>query len=381
MVSKVSGGPRPSSPGRPAKSTAAESDSPLTASIDSELDGHAHGVKKKVTAGIDGVNASLKRDAAGGEAAMTAKGDLGGATLGVGFERADHFKDHKGSTGSVSKDDAEAQRAANAKDRAASVSVVRREGSVSSALLDTGAPDPHAKKSLRVQALQASAAGAVDVRVGLGTVRVDAKASAEVNAIRVDADAHFRRGGLTAVTHGEASIGAKIQANGSIRFEPRKGRVAAEGGFEAFAGARALVKGSSEVFTGVTLGGTVEADAGIGAVGKVVASANHGDFVFRGDIGATLGLGFRAGVNVELDAPKLARAAGRGVVNAEHHAVQVLHTAERNVRQTVSVSAAYVRHGVATFDHAAEVAMHVVRASAQDASRAAHAVRAFFNFW
>lgn len=139
--------------------------------------------------------------------------------------------------------------------------------------------------------------------VSWGKDGLQAKADFEAGAYLARATANAHVAGFDVA--GDAYVGANIQGEASVAFNPLNGDARVKAGGEVFAGGKA----GGEIKTSVgpvNVGAQGSVSYGIGATAKADVGMENG--VVRADfkLGATLGLGLEGGFSVELDVPKAA---------------------------------------------------------------------------
>jgi len=178
-----------------------------------------------------------------------------------------------------------------------------------------------------VLAVQANAnAGATanlrsgEVRAGVnGTVRADlvgASGRAQVGTTTNVAGAAF--------AEGEANVGARAGGNAGVAVDLRRGTANLGAGVDGFAGAE--VRGSvgyENRYAGV--GVTGRGQAGIGGAAGASAGITNGRIHARADLGATVGLGGRVTIDVNVNAAAIAQdgyQVARSAVNGAAYVAQ-----------------------------------------------------------
>jgi hypothetical protein len=145
--------------------------------------------------------------------------------------------------------------------------------------------------------LEGSVLGAdAEAHAGVSALGVNAGASAEAYLAKGSAEGEVNFGDHAKVSgSGEAIVGAKAEAEGSV------GWTGAQGSAEAFAGAKASGEVGAEV-AGVGAGAHGEAWAGVGAEASgQVGMGNDGKFHVGGSVGLGLGVGGKVGFDVSVD--------------------------------------------------------------------------------
>jgi hypothetical protein len=154
---------------------------------------------------------------------------------------------------------------------------------------------------VRAQVLTAAVSGSGEAVINRKQVKLTGSVSAEANLVKVEGQFKRTVGGREFQGSGSASVAVAAKANGALVFQPRNGEVRVNVGAEAFAGAKAGVSGSAEIFPGIKLTGEGDVRAGIGAGGSVDAGLRKGVFKARASLTGTLGLGAKLGGGVEID--------------------------------------------------------------------------------
>lgn len=179
-------------------------------------------------------------------------------------------------------------------------SVVHEEGQVS-----VGTENAHFAAEGEISVLEASVSGsgAVDVSGG----RLTAVGHVEAQATLVDASGSIdaRLGPASLEASGSAYVGAKATADGAVSIDPAHGVYAAKIQAKAFAGAtaEATARGSIGDVASGEIG--VGAWAGVGARFSLDAGFKDGEFKFKVDIGAALGVGFNVNIGFSVNFKKI----------------------------------------------------------------------------
>lgn len=155
--------------------------------------------------------------------------------------------------------------------------------------------------SLTVSALGAEASG--QASLGITHDGISAQASGNANAYLVDARAGLHAG--PAQASAEALVGAGVNGNAQVAFNPLKGDVGANAGVDAFAGAQANETGNLSV-DGTTASETANVGAGVGFDAKLDMGIDKGKVDVNFDVGAYLGVGAGADVSFSVNVPKVA---------------------------------------------------------------------------
>ncbi|MBV8068943.1 MAG: hypothetical protein JO270_03495 [Acidobacteriaceae bacterium] len=164
--------------------------------------------------------------------------------------------------------------------------------------------------SLTVSALGAEASG--QATLGVTHDGITAQASGNASAYLVDARAGVHVGPVEASS--EAAVGAGVNGNAQVAFNPLKGDVGAQAGVDAFAGAQANETGSVSV-DGTTASETANVGAGIGVDAKLDVGIDKGKIDVAFDVGAYLGVGAGADVSFTVNVPKLADSAWHAITS------------------------------------------------------------------
>jgi hypothetical protein len=157
-------------------------------------------------------------------------------------------------------------------------------------------------------------------KIGLSGVQADGRAEAGVSA-EAKGNVKFGKGPVKGEVNGTVSAKAKVSVDGSVTIDPKKGTYHAKVGGEAFAGVKAKVDGSVNLGKHAKVGAHAEAQAGIGASFNAEAGIKNGRLKAKFSAGAALGIGGKAGFEVDInvkpvvDAAKKVKAAGQSVVN------------------------------------------------------------------
>jgi hypothetical protein len=155
--------------------------------------------------------------------------------------------------------------------------------------------------SFAVSALGADASG--QATLGVTHEGITAQASGNASIYLVDAKADLDAG--PAQASADASIGAGVNGNAQVAFNPLKGDVGVNGGVSAFAGAQANETGSLSV-DGTTASETANVGAGVGLDAKLDVGVDEGKLDVNFDVGAYLGVGAGADLSFSVDVPKAA---------------------------------------------------------------------------
>jgi hypothetical protein len=164
--------------------------------------------------------------------------------------------------------------------------------------------------SFKVSALGAEASG--QASLGITHDGITAQASGNADAYLVDARAGLHAG--PAEASGEALVGAGVNANGQVAFNPLKGDVGANAGVGAFAGAQANETGSLSV-DGTTASETANVGAGVGIDAKLDVGLDKGTVDVSFDVGAYLGVGAGADISFSVNVPKVADSAWHAITS------------------------------------------------------------------
>ena len=164
--------------------------------------------------------------------------------------------------------------------------------------------------SFTVSALGADASGQAGISVTHDGIT--AQASGNAGVYLVDAKAAVQAG--PAQASGEASVGANANANAQVALNPLKGDVGVNGGVGAFAGAQAdETAGLSADGTSATE--TANVGAGIGLDAKADFGIDKGKIDIGFDVGAYLGVGASADINVSVNVPKVVDSAWHAITS------------------------------------------------------------------
>lgn len=162
----------------------------------------------------------------------------------------------------------------------------------------------------QVKVLNAKAEGTASFGADIkqGTIKGDLSGHAEANLVKLEGELKTKPygnqyiGGQTSVK-GKVYVGAEVNGNATVAFDPRKGTVMASAGVDAFVGAKASFEFNQRLKVGgMDLGGVgVKAEAYAGAGIKANAKVGLEDGHLKGsfEVGAALGIG--AGVKVNFD--------------------------------------------------------------------------------
>lgn len=144
-----------------------------------------------------------------------------------------------------------------------------------------------------------SASGTAQFKDGVASAKFNAEAQVAV----LDANAQAKVGNDTvnAQVSANALVGAEVKANGSVTVDPARGIYAAQGGVDAFAGARVGVEATADVGP-ASVTGRAEAWAGVGVTAKATVGVDDGKIKAKLDLGAALGIGGKISVGFEFDA-------------------------------------------------------------------------------
>lgn len=164
--------------------------------------------------------------------------------------------------------------------------------------------------SLTVSALGAEASG--QASLGITHDGITAQASGNAEAYLADAKATLRAG-PTEVS-ADASVGAGVNGNARVAFNPLKGDIGADTGVSAFAGAQANETGNLTL-DGTTASETANVGAGVGVDAKVDMGIDEGKVDVNFDMGAYLGVGAGVDVAFSVNAPKLAESAWHDITS------------------------------------------------------------------
>ncbi len=164
--------------------------------------------------------------------------------------------------------------------------------------------------SFTVSALGADASG--EANLGVTHDGITAQASGNASAYLVDARAGLDAGPVQA--SGDASVGAGVNGNAQVAFDPLKGDVGVNGGVGAFAGAQANETGSLSV-DGTTASETANVGAGIGGDAKLDVGMDKGKIDVNFDVGAYLGVGAGVDVSFNVDVGKAADSAWHDITS------------------------------------------------------------------
>ncbi|NMO17667.1 hypothetical protein HPC49_10360 [Pyxidicoccus fallax] len=134
-----------------------------------------------------------------------------------------------------------------------------------------------------------------------GALKATGSLEAAATLARAQGSIRVGKGDYTLDAKGEAYVGAVARANGEMVIDPAKGIYAAKIEADAFVGARAGVEANVNLGKFGSVGGSAEAWAGVGVAFKAEAGFKNGRFKARLDIGAALGIGFKLGVNIDID--------------------------------------------------------------------------------
>ncbi len=173
------------------------------------------------------------------------------------------------------------------------------EGSANASVASATFSNRHA--SLTVSALGAEASG--QASLGITHDGITAQASGSASAYLVDARAGLNIG--PAQGSAEASVGATVNGNAQVAFNPLKGDVGANAGVGAFAGAQANETGGLSV-DGTTASETANVGAGVGFDAKLDVGVDKGKVDVNFDVGAYLGVGAGTDLSFSVNVPKVA---------------------------------------------------------------------------
>ncbi|MBZ4417614.1 hypothetical protein [Myxococcus sp. RHSTA-1-4] len=148
---------------------------------------------------------------------------------------------------------------------------------------------------------QASVRGSGKVSFEGGALKATGSAEASATLVNAQGSVRIGKGDYTLDASGEAYVGAKAKANGEVVIDPAKGIYAAKIEADAFVGARAGAEANVNLGKFGSVGGRAEVWAGAGVAFKAEAGFKNGRFKARLDIGAALGVGFKLGVNIDID--------------------------------------------------------------------------------
>ena len=171
----------------------------------------------------------------------------------------------------------------------------RAEGSV--AALDRTGHVGTLDRDMRLRALQAGGEASARYSVS-GQQGVQAQASAQATAGL--ADLRIRTPGPNGREVGSVFAGATAGVTGTLSLNPRSGEARVAMGTDNFAGVRA----TGEVRVGnENLAATARAtvQAGIGFNARIEGGLQNNRLTFRTELGASLGIGARFGVNVDVN--------------------------------------------------------------------------------
>lgn len=166
------------------------------------------------------------------------------------------------------------------------------------------------RASFTVAALDAEASG--QASLGLSHDGITAQASGSAGAYLVDARAGLHIG--PAQGSAEASVGAGINGNAQLAFNPLKREAEADAGVTAFAGAQANETGSLSV-DGTTASETANIGAGVGVDAKLDVGVDKGKVDVNFEVGGYLGVGAGADISFNVDVPKVADSAWHAITS------------------------------------------------------------------
>ncbi len=179
-------------------------------------------------------------------------------------------------------------------------SVVHEQGQVY-----VGNENAHFAARGEISVLEASVSGSGSVDVSGG--RLTARGHLEAQATLVDASGQIdaRLGPASLQASGSAYVGAKATVDGAVSIDPAHGVYAAKIQAKAFAGAtaEATARGSIGDVASGEIG--VGAWAGVGARFNLDAGFKDGEFKFKLDLGAAIGVGFNINIGFSVNFKKI----------------------------------------------------------------------------
>ena len=168
---------------------------------------------------------------------------------------------------------------------------------------------------VQVAAAEVSASAKGGITKEKGEYKAAAEAAVAANLLRVSVKKHFGHAGTL---EGGASVGANARAKAVVGYDKKKGVEIGTSG-SAFAGGEGHVTYSNQV-SGLKSKATAGASYGIGGNFDGEAGYRKGVFKARFKLGATIGVGANAGVEVEVDPAQVGKDAfkegythGRGI--------------------------------------------------------------------
>ncbi|MBV8809772.1 MAG: hypothetical protein JO033_13950 [Acidobacteriaceae bacterium] len=188
------------------------------------------------------------------------------------------------------------------------LNLISAQGSANASL--ASATFSNRRVSLTVSALGVQASG--DANLGVTHDGITAQASGNASAYLVDARAGLHAGPTQASA--DASVGAGVNGNAQVAFNPLKGDVGVNGGVGAFAGAQANETGSLSV-DGTTASESANVGAGVGFEDKLDLGIDKGKIDVNLDVGAYLGVGAGVDVSFNVNVPQVADSAWHAITS------------------------------------------------------------------
>jgi hypothetical protein len=148
---------------------------------------------------------------------------------------------------------------------------------------------------------EASVKGSGKVSLEGGALKATGSLEASATLLNAQGSVRIGKGDYNLQAQGEAYVGAKAKANGEMVIDPAKGIYAAKIEADAFVGARVGAEANVNLGKFGAIGGRAEAWAGAGVAFKAEVGFKQGRLKARLDIGAALGVGFKLGVNIDID--------------------------------------------------------------------------------
>ena len=179
-------------------------------------------------------------------------------------------------------------------------SVLHAEGSYS-----VGNENAYFAASGEVSVLSASVAGSGSIDISGGRLTAVGHVEASATLVEASGEIHAKLGPATVDASGYAYVGAKASADGALYLDPAHGVYAAKVQAKAFAGATAEANAqgslgdvaSGEIGVGVW--------AGVGARVNLEAGIKDGEFKFKLDLGAAIGVGFNIKIGFSINLNKI----------------------------------------------------------------------------
>jgi hypothetical protein len=150
--------------------------------------------------------------------------------------------------------------------------------------------------TLAYSLLGASASGSGHYGIDGATLTAAGQFHADAHLLNVEYNAELAGIEIAA----DAWVGAEVDAQGELVFDPISGTMVASASVSAFAGVRAGVEGQADLGL-ADVSGHAGVRAGIGVEGNAEAGYRDGVLSLEFSFGAALGVGFDTGFDVDLD--------------------------------------------------------------------------------